>query len=422
MKIKEKTISYQEAMRLKKEHKNRPQKPSLLMRRVMKLAAQKDLKDTNFSYEMIGMEKLPKGQPCLILMNHSSFIDLEIAQTLFADRALQIVCTSDGFVGKQKLMSSLGCIPTNKFVPDARLIKDMNYALKKLQTSVLMYPEASYSFDGTATPLPESLGKCIKILQVPVVLVMTEGAFHRDPLYNNLQKRQVDVSAKVTYFLSPEEIKAKSPEQINEQLKKAFSFDQFRWQQENEIIVAEDFRADFLNRVLYKCPACGSEGHTRGQGTDLSCMSCGKTYELTEQGYMKALSGETEFPHIPDWYAWERQCVKRDLEEKSYKLEVPVVVRVLVNLECLYTVGEGILTHTEEGFHLTGCDGQIDYYQKPTASYSLYADYFWYELGDMICIGNHEILYYCFPKTDCDVVAKTRLAAEELYKMKHISV
>ena len=25
---------------------------------------------------------------------------------------------------------------------------------------ILMYPEASYSFDGTATPLPESLGKC----------------------------------------------------------------------------------------------------------------------------------------------------------------------------------------------------------------------------------------------------------------------
>ena len=35
----------------------------------------------------------------------------------------------------------------------------------------------------------------------------------------------------------------------------------------------------------------------------------------------------------------------------------------------------------------------------------------------MICIGNHDALYYCFPK-DGDVVAKTRLAAEELYKLK----
>jgi hypothetical protein len=38
----------------------------------------------------------------------------------------------------------------------------------------------------------------------------------------------------------------------------------------------------------------------------------------------------------------------------------------------------------------------------------------------MICIGNHDALYYCFPKGAGDVVAKTRLAAEELYKLKKI--
>ena len=83
----------------------------------------------------------------------------------------------------------------------------------------------------------------------------------------------------------------------------------------------------------------------------------------------------------------------------------------------LYRVGEGSLTHTAEGFHLTGCDGQIDYVQKPAASYSLYSDYYWYELGDMICVGNQKVQYYCFPKGAGDVVAKTRLATEELYKL-----
>ena len=36
----------------------------------------------------------------------------------------------------------------------------------------------------------------------------------------------------------------------------------------------------------------------------------------------------------------------------------------------------------------------------------------------MICIGNKDALYYCFPKNCGDVVAKTRLAQEELYKLK----
>jgi hypothetical protein len=52
------------------------------------------------------------------------------------------------------------------------------------------------------------------------------------------------------------------------------------------------------------------------------------------------------------------------------------------------------------------------------ACYSAYADYYWYEIGDMICIGDQEILYYCFPQEGGDVVAKTRLATEELYKIK----
>ena len=108
----------------------------------------------------------------------------------------------------------------------------------------------------------------------------------------------------------------------------------------------------------------------------------------------------------------------KELEEGRYRLELPVVIRMLVDTKCLYTVGEGMLIHTSEGFHLTGCGGKLEYRQSPVFSYSLNADYFWYELGDMISIGDMNALYYCFPKTAGDVVAKTRLAAEELFKMQ----
>jgi hypothetical protein len=36
----------------------------------------------------------------------------------------------------------------------------------------------------------------------------------------------------------------------------------------------------------------------------------------------------------------------------------------------------------------------------------------------VISIGTNKISYYCFPKTEGDFVSKTRLAAEELYKIK----
>lgn len=417
MKIKVSDRSYDAVLSLPPAERKKPLKPSIFFRTLLKVLSSADLKATHFQYHAIGMERLKKDEPCLILMNHSSFIDLKIASTLLYPRPFNIVCTSDGFVGKEWLMRHLGCIPTQKFVSDLGLVRDLLYTVKDLHSSVLMYPEASYSFDGTATPLPDSIGKCVKMLGVPVVMIRTYGAFARDPLYNGLQLRQVDVSADMTYLLSPEEISDYSVSEINSLLAEQFSFDNFRWQQENQIRIAEPFRADGLNRVLYKCPHCLKEGAMVGKGTSIRCQSCEKEYILTESGFLKALSGETEFSHIPDWYRWERESVRQELVDGSYRLDIPVEICMMVDTKCIYRVGKGRLVHTVDGFHLTGCDGKLDYAQKPRASYSLYSDYFWYELGDMICIGNSKVLYYCFPTEQQDVVAKTRLAAEELFHL-----
>ena len=415
MKIKTKRLPYEKVMALPRSKHRNPLKPLFLLQLVVRVLAIFDLFPTRFTYKTHGMEKIKKNEPCLILMNHSSFIDLKIVSRIFFPKPYGIICTSDGFVGKNWLMRLLGCIPTQKFVSDVSLIRDMEYLLKKKKVSVLMYPEASYSFDGTATPLPRKMGVLLKKLNVPVVTVITQGAFARDPLYNCLQKRKVTVRADVTCLVTKEELKELTVAELDARLDAAFSFDNFRYQQENKIVVDEPFRADGLNRILYKCPHCNAEGQTVGQGVTLTCKNCGKVYTLDEYGYLQAQ--DAAFTHIPDWYAWERQEVRKELEEGTYRLEKDVDIGILVNTNALYMVGEGKLIHDENGFRLTGCDGKLQYEQGPLSCYSLYSDYYWYEIGDVICIGNHDALYYCFPK-DGDVVAKTRLAAEELYKLK----
>ena len=244
MKIKVVDMTYEQALSQPSAKHCPPQKPSLAFRGLLRVASVPDLRATHFRCEKRGMEQLADDEPCLILMNHSCFLDLEIAETVLYPRPFNIVCTSDGFVGKEALMRSIGCIPTSKFCSDAALVRDMLYCVRKLKTSILLYPEASYSFDGTATPLPESIGKCVKALGVPVVMLRTYGAFARDPLYNGLQKRRVDVSAELKYLLSPAEIAQETVGTINERIFAEFTFDNFRWQQENHISVSEPFRAD----------------------------------------------------------------------------------------------------------------------------------------------------------------------------------
>lgn len=107
-------------------------------------------------------------------------------------------------------------------------------------------------------------------------------------------------------------------------------------------------------------------------------------YRLTELGALECENAETKFTHVPDWYAWERACVREELEQGSYLLDAPVSICVMVNFRQICRVGEGRLRHDVNGFRLTGCGGKLDFTQKPETSYSLYADYFWYELGDMI--------------------------------------
>ncbi len=418
MKIRKRTKTYEQVMAMPRSEHKQPIKPMGIFRILLQVLTCPDLLFTRFKCNRIGMERLGKNEPCLILMNHSSFIDLKIAFHVMGSRPFNIVCTSDGFVGKNRIMRLIGCIPTNKFVTDLVLIRDIKYTLHELKSSVLMYPEASYSFDGTATPLPDSLGRLIKMMKVPVISITTHGAFARDPLYNGLQLRKVQVTADVKYLLSPEEIAEKNADELNAIVRSEYQFDNFRWQQENKISIKEPFRADGLHRVLYKCPHCGSEQGMEGKGITLSCHDCGRHYTLTEQGRLASIDDDTRFAHIPDWYAWQRAEVRKELEAGTYLLDTDVDIGMLVNTNAIYMVGEGHLTHTAEGFRLTGCGGALDYSQVPQASYSLYADYFWYEIGDVICIGDKDTLYYCFPKNKSIPVAKARLATEELYKMK----
>ena len=414
-------MKYEDVLKKRRPPHKKPVRPNLFFRILLRVLSAFSLMGTGFRYTQEGMDQICKDQPCLILMNHSCFLDMPMAQRIFFPRPMNIITTSDAFVGMGGfmgwLMRTIGCIPTQKFVTDISLIKDMTYALKERKSSILMYPEASYSFDGRCTKLPRKMGVLLKKLDVPVVMVETFGAFSRNPLYNQLQVRKgVKISAKVRCLYTLEEVRTLSVQTLSDGLDEAFSFDHWAWQKQNSIEIHDDFRADGLSRILYRCPHCNEEGKMKGKGIHLTCNHCGKQYELTPMGDLKATDGDSAFTTVPLWNDWQRGLVRQEILDGSYRMDVDVDISVMMDYKAIYNVGTGHLTHDLTGFHLTGCDGAIEYHQKPQHSYCLYADYFWYEVGDIICIGNNDILYYCFPKGG-DVVAKTRMAVEEMYQL-----
>ncbi len=416
MKIKQIKKSWKDMESLPKLKIISPVKPWFLFALVIRILSIPALFATRFSFRDLRGERKEEG-PYLILMNHSSFLDLKMASKILFPLKYHIVATTDAFVGKSLLMRLIGCVPTQKFVTDASLVLTLMRLVKKKKTSVLMYPEAGYSFDGRGSILPEYLGNFVKRLGASVLFIRSDaGAYLRDPLYNGLRLRNVKAGADLTCLFTREEIRSLSGEEIQKKLEEAFSFDHFRTQQEKKIPITEKSRATGLERVLYRCPHCKKDGVMKGEGEDIFCLSCGARYRLGEYGTLFRLDGEAAFSHIPDWYDYERECVRKEIEAGEYVLSVPVTVGVICDHKGMYMVGDGTLAHTKEGFTLVSDDKSFLYQQDTRASYSLNADFFFYEIGDVIGIGNKDRLFYCFPKEKIPV-AKARLAAEEMYKM-----
>lgn len=97
MKTTVKTMDYDRVMALPRYAYEAPRKPGLFWRGLIRLLTVPGLAGTGFRFEIQGQLPAP-SEPCLILMNHSCFLDMQIAYRILYPRPFNIICTSDAFV------------------------------------------------------------------------------------------------------------------------------------------------------------------------------------------------------------------------------------------------------------------------------------------------------------------------------------
>ena len=368
--------------------------------------------------EKIGMENVKP--PYLLLGNHNAFFDMNVSAAATFPHFGNYVVAIDGFIGREGLLRNIGCICKRKFTNDTTIIRHLKTVVNNGGIPAL-YPEARYSLCGTTAPLPESLGKLCKLLNVPVVTIICHGHHINHPFWNTRKDRGVKhTTATMKLLLTKEQVENLSAPEINERLVQEFRYDDFRWQLENRIRVDRPDRAVGLEKILYQCPHCGTEFRMKSEGTKLICTECGKSWTMSEYGSLSADEGETEFSHIPDWYEWERENVKREVQEGTYSSGVlPVTVQSLPNARKYIPLGKGTLIHDMNGFrvHVTGEDGKEYTMEKPVPSmYSCHVEFeYLFKHGDCVDLNTLEDTWYTYPH-DCEFsVTKMALATEELY-------
>jgi hypothetical protein len=153
---------------------------------------------------------------------------------------------------------------------------------------------------------------------------------------------------------------------------------------------------------------------------ELRCNECGKSWTLQQDGSLCAVEGVTEFAHIPDWYEWERENVCQEIEGGTYGVTCPVHVESLPNASGYIHLGDGVMTHDQNGFlvRVSGPYGAFEMHKPVQSLYSCHIEYNYLgKYGDCVDLNTLEDTWYCYPY-DCDfAVTKFALATEELYKL-----
>ena len=355
--------------------------------------------------------------PFLMLCNHNAFMDFKVAVKATFPHRENYVVAIDGFIGREWLLRTAGGICKRKFTNDITLIRQLKRVIDNGDIATI-YPEARYSLCGTQSVLPPSVGKLARLLKVPVVTLICHGHHVNSPFWNVHDRKVKGIEATMKCVVTAEETRTLTPAQISERIEAEFKYDDFKWQKEKGILIKYKKRAEGLHKVLYQCPHCGVEYRTDSRGTTIFCKSCGKEWEMLEDGQLRAKEGETEFSHIPDWYEWERENVRREVENGTYSYTLDAVVNALPNAKKFIDIGRAVFRHNADGFSLEGEYGGEKYSVSipVSESYSVHIEYeYLHKYGDCIDLNTLTDTLYVHPFGDDYSVTKIALATEELY-------
>lgn len=270
------------------------------------------------------IKELVKG-PLLVIGNHTSFYDfLYMARILYPHRINFVVAAKYfRFPGLSLVFRLARAIPKNLFSADIRTVS-RSISIIKQGGIVGIYPEGQISLGGIILPLPDGIGKLVKHLGVPVVVVKTYGGGFVDPPWSDSHRRGI-VESYVSEVLKKEELETLSTEAIDEALTKALAANPYEWQQTKGYEYRGKELTDGLANILYICPNCHSEFTLVEAGDKFTCTSCGMKTTLLGSGHFIWENTKPYFQHIGEWYEWEHQEEEKAvLADENFSYEVPV--------------------------------------------------------------------------------------------------
>lgn len=381
--------------------------------------------------------------PYLVIATHQGFSDYYIAPlALFPHRA-NYVSDMEGFAAfGEWLYRAIGCIGKRRYVPDITVVKNIKHALGKGR-SVVIYPESRHSNVGTTAYIPPNMGKLVKAMKVPLVILTAHGSYLANPFWDEEHTRKVPMEATLEGVYTAEEVEKLAAREIQRTIEEKLQYDEYLWQKEHHIEITDEKRAEGLHKALYQCRACGTEFSMRSSGSRLHCKKCGAIWELAPLGYLEEMSrvtldaktpmqavaeeNGTEQIHIPDWYEWQRKNVIKEIQAGKGEYTYKVRVEILPNAKGFIELGEGMLKLDAEGFYLhldakgdqaaPGHEERVLFFAHGSRE-SVQTEYNYRGKGPGIVLSDRDCCYYIYSQEEHFNPTKIQFVGEYLHQ-KH---
>ena len=258
----------------------------------------------------IECEEIKVDGPIVLIVNHTNTWDPLILARALKHKQVYFVASEHifrlGFISKV-INWLVGPIARKKGASGKETTEK---CLKHLHEghSICIFGEGEQSWDGLSKSVIRGTGKLVKDSGATLVNYRLIGGYMSLPRWaDNVRKGKI--IGEVAGIYSPEQLKDKSPEEINEIMNKDIFVDMWDFEEKNKIKYMGKNRAEHLERMLYLCPKCLNINTLKSSGDYLNC-SCGFNVLFNEYGFLEP---SEPFKNLAQWEKWQKDKI-RNLE------------------------------------------------------------------------------------------------------------
>ena len=294
--------------------------------------------------------------PFLVIGNHPSIWDpFNMSRALHPFRISFL--TSNLFFRHSLvgwLLRGVGAIPKIQFRSDPTALKAMLRVIS-LKGVIGIFPEGTRSADGSTLRVRDALSKLVKKAGMPVVVVISKGAYLSRPRWTTSGNRRGHVTVESRVLLDADQAKGLPVEKIREAIESAIHYNEYDWQRTARIPFRGKALAESVDSVLHKCPRCRADWTMRSKGDRLFCSACGNAAVMDEYGLFAPETPESVvFEDASAWNAWQRAEVARTAAEPDFRMESRVRLRISDLEQPFRDAGDGSIVLDRAGLRYSG--------------------------------------------------------------------